>query len=453
VDVVWDYRLAARKGCIEFLQKKCPKDKLEMAMDMLSRNGYRHGGLLDKLRALPPNDGSDWTLDERHRFHILVDKFRHDLKKVAIELGKPVVQCVIFHYGLGQKRQTRGSRILSLQPTDLLKTSSSHNGGYTEKRITRSNDSLTQKGLVQENALVGSDNVLGGGKETRRSRTSSHEPTILESFPCAIDNDFEKKKVNPRSKSMPAQPTVLENVFACHDTDRPIHGRGSRRIRSLPLQTPTPQTSSIAPSNNQRQTRQLSRRNNTILPASDAREFALDQNDFQPKSGQERQTRKRTALSQSQQLSNTEKFSANTSDSDYEPGPEREARRSRLSCYQYPSHHQPQFMRNSSSDSGKVTFDQNDSQVPLRNDEVILERTLFPLKATHQPSDSEKVKRTREKECKILGSPHVSFFHNDKWGFYLNELKDFKKEYGHCLVPKEFPLNPALSRWVYKVRA
>lgn len=110
MDQIWDHNIASSKGCLRFLEHKCPKQKLEEAMDMLSKNGYRHAGLLNKLQKLPPNDGSDWSQDEQHQFHLLFDQMGHNLKKVAEVMGKSVLSCTIFHYGLGQKRLMRRSR-------------------------------------------------------------------------------------------------------------------------------------------------------------------------------------------------------------------------------------------------------------------------------------------------------------------------------------------------------
>jgi hypothetical protein len=113
MDQVWDHQIASSKGCLDFLERDCPKQKLEVAIDMLSKNGYRHAGLLNKLQKLPPNDGSDWSQDERHKFHLLFDQFGHNLKKVARAMGKSVISCTLFHFGQGQKRQTRRSRTSS----------------------------------------------------------------------------------------------------------------------------------------------------------------------------------------------------------------------------------------------------------------------------------------------------------------------------------------------------
>ena len=41
---------------------------------------------------------------------------------------------------------------------------------------------------------------------------------------------------------------------------------------------------------------------------------------------------------------------------------------------------------------------------------------------------------------------------NIPWKQRINDLKLFKKEYGHCNVPQKYQPNPALGHWVAKMR-
>ena len=43
-------------------------------------------------------------------------------------------------------------------------------------------------------------------------------------------------------------------------------------------------------------------------------------------------------------------------------------------------------------------------------------------------------------------------FHEEKWGQRLDEIRLFRKQHGHCLVPHTYPLNPQLARWVKRQR-
>ena len=42
--------------------------------------------------------------------------------------------------------------------------------------------------------------------------------------------------------------------------------------------------------------------------------------------------------------------------------------------------------------------------------------------------------------------------HIENWAKRFNELVEYKKEYGHCLVPLNWKLNPALAHWVKRQR-
>lgn len=43
-------------------------------------------------------------------------------------------------------------------------------------------------------------------------------------------------------------------------------------------------------------------------------------------------------------------------------------------------------------------------------------------------------------------------FHEEKWNIHLEELIEFKRKNGHCLVPHTYPPNPHLARWVKRQR-
>jgi hypothetical protein len=42
--------------------------------------------------------------------------------------------------------------------------------------------------------------------------------------------------------------------------------------------------------------------------------------------------------------------------------------------------------------------------------------------------------------------------HLEKWNQRFQDLIEFREEFGHCLVPLEWPLNPSLSHWVKRQR-
>lgn len=50
------------------------------------------------------------------------------------------------------------------------------------------------------------------------------------------------------------------------------------------------------------------------------------------------------------------------------------------------------------------------------------------------------------------GTKRFKPFHEEKWNVHLEQLRDFKKTHGHCLVPHTFPENQHLARWVKRQR-
>jgi hypothetical protein len=39
------------------------------------------------------------------------------------------------------------------------------------------------------------------------------------------------------------------------------------------------------------------------------------------------------------------------------------------------------------------------------------------------------------------------------WSARLVQLREFKAQFGHCLVPTKYPANPKLGRWVSNLRS
>lgn len=72
------------------------------------------------------------------------------------------------------------------------------------------------------------------------------------------------------------------------------------------------------------------------------------------------------------------------------------------------------------------------------------------------PSGQEKVNVTTthnpNKNEQDTASARFKPFHEEKWSFHYDELLQFKKENGHCLVPHTFPAKPHLARWVKRQR-
>jgi len=66
----------------------------------------------------------------------------------------------------------------------------------------------------------------------------------------------------------------------------------------------------------------------------------------------------------------------------------------------------------------------------------------------------QRNKRGELAEDKILLLDALGFCweRQTTWGQRINDLKLFKKEYGHCNVPSVYPPNLSLGHWVFKMR-
>jgi hypothetical protein len=80
----------------------------------------------------------------------------------------------------------------------------------------------------------------------------------------------------------------------------------------------------------------------------------------------------------------------------------------------------------------------------------------LPFHHNHVDSNSTGVHNTSDdKERDMIScSGEIRFreFHEKKWNDHLQQLREFKKMNGHCLVPHTFPENQSLARWVKRQR-
>lgn len=78
---------------------------------------------------------------------------------------------------------------------------------------------------------------------------------------------------------------------------------------------------------------------------------------------------------------------------------------------------------------------------------VFVQRRMYSLKMSGKSSSMS------DKRIKALESIGFIFnLHEDVWNKRFHELKDYKSTFGDCMVPKIFPSNPALAKWVDQQR-
>ena len=58
------------------------------------------------------------------------------------------------------------------------------------------------------------------------------------------------------------------------------------------------------------------------------------------------------------------------------------------------------------------------------------------------------LKRQRQSQQDSVTSDDVGKSHSEKWCQRFEDLVQFRKEHGHCLVPLDWPENPPLAHWI-----
>ena len=79
---------------------------------------------------------------------------------------------------------------------------------------------------------------------------------------------------------------------------------------------------------------------------------------------------------------------------------------------------------------------------------VFVQRRMYSLRSSGRPSSMS------EKRIKALESIGFVFrVHEETWNQRFLELKQYIRDFGDCLVPKKFPSNPVLAKWVEMQRS
>ena len=83
-------------------------------------------------------------------------------------------------------------------------------------------------------------------------------------------------------------------------------------------------------------------------------------------------------------------------------------------------------------------------------------KIILPTSTTSTPSISAKKhgnsNNTDDSDTDAGAGPRFRAFHEKKWDERLLELRAFRQQHGHSLVPHTYPSNPQLARWVKRQR-
>lgn len=102
MELVWDPKKAEEHDVLDFLEKRnIPHNKREAVMIRLHQIGY-DGARFDRenvLDTIASKDGSEWTDEERQRFHSEFFRLRKNFREVAKATGKSVNSCLAYYLG------------------------------------------------------------------------------------------------------------------------------------------------------------------------------------------------------------------------------------------------------------------------------------------------------------------------------------------------------------------
>jgi hypothetical protein len=100
MEQVWDPKKAEEMNATNFLEKRnIPHNKREAAMVALHEIGYDTAKfdeekIIDKIKS---GEGTDWTEEERKKFHSEFFRVRKDFREVAKATGKSVNACLAYY--------------------------------------------------------------------------------------------------------------------------------------------------------------------------------------------------------------------------------------------------------------------------------------------------------------------------------------------------------------------
>mmetsp|Transcript_691 Transcript_691/g.1061 ORF Transcript_691/g.1061 Transcript_691/m.1061 type:complete len:268 (-) Transcript_691:298-1101(-) len=111
--------------------------------------------------------------------------------------------------------------------------------------------------------------------------------------------------------------------------------------------------------------------------------------------------------------------------------------------YSYVKQKQIVVERTRTAGSGNIV------EVSTPNVRIDQQRRPVPVEGSTSATHSIS---TNDDSAKNGGGKRFKPVHEKKWNIYLEQLRDFKKTHGHCLVPHTFPENQHLARWVKRQR-
>jgi hypothetical protein len=100
---IWDPQEAEGKGANEFIKDFVPYNKKEQMLAELQGVEYSLEIIDEKLITVEPMDGSNWTKEDKEKFHAEIFRLRKDMKAISKATNKSMKSCLAYYLGTFKK--------------------------------------------------------------------------------------------------------------------------------------------------------------------------------------------------------------------------------------------------------------------------------------------------------------------------------------------------------------
>lgn len=110
-DVVWDWKKAAEKGVLDFVEKNVPPNKKEKALQRIHVGDYSISSPKEFVDQLHQSNLSKWTTKDKEKYHVEIFRCRKNFKDLCERMEDKDMGDIIAYY-LGQYKKSDDYRLL-----------------------------------------------------------------------------------------------------------------------------------------------------------------------------------------------------------------------------------------------------------------------------------------------------------------------------------------------------
>mmetsp|Transcript_931 Transcript_931/g.1062 ORF Transcript_931/g.1062 Transcript_931/m.1062 type:complete len:334 (+) Transcript_931:143-1144(+) len=110
-DLIWDYKEAAKKGMLGFIEDNVPYNKKEQALQIIHDNDYSLMNAKQIINQIDPTGASEWTTEDKEKFQFEIFRTRKNFKDILHTMGGKKMDDIIAYY-LGCYKKSENYRLL-----------------------------------------------------------------------------------------------------------------------------------------------------------------------------------------------------------------------------------------------------------------------------------------------------------------------------------------------------